>query len=175
MPLSWLHSPFDFCWNKSAEILPDSGEINWWTKEESQAMFVPAAPLSLLLFFLCVFCFSSHPYWQKPVCMARHRAATEKHFRCVCLTSHNLLPWCHSLQGIWKKGKDSCSGQLVSPARQPLPWLSHAHMTRGCFQTSCPVPCAQEEGKQGLTPQRWFLHQQHPLRKAMNVTEVPFY
>lgn len=97
-------------------------------------------------------------------------------FRCNCLTSCNLLTPHHSLQKIWEKGNDSCSGQPVSPSNQPIPWLSHNHTTRVCSQTSSPwnAPCIQE-GKQGPTLQKWFVHQQCPLRKAMSIRGAHFY
>lgn len=85
----------------------------------------------------------------------RH-ATAEKHFRCDCLTSRNLLTPRRFLQGIWEKGNDSCSGRPVSRDSQPLPQLLQPHTTRVCSQTSSPAPCAQHEGKQGLTPQRWI-------------------
>lgn len=108
--------------------------------------------------------------------LQRFRHATaEEHFRCDCLTSCNLLTPCRFLQGIWEKGNDSCSGRLVSQDSRTLPWFPHPHTTRVCSQTGSPVPCAQEEGKQGLIPQRWFLHQQHPLRKALSVAGAPFH
>lgn len=161
--------------------MSDSGEINWWMRGESGSVCPCSSLIIFTFFFLCVFCFSSHPSWQQPVCRARHglqrfrHATAEEHFRYDCLTSRNLLTPHRFLQGIWEKGNDSCSAWPVSPTSQLLPWLSHPHTTRVCSQTSSPVPCAQEEGKQGLTPQRWFLHQHHPLRKATSVPGAPFY
>lgn len=64
----------------------------------------------------------------------RH-AMAEKHFRCDCLTSCNLLiPSCF-LQGMWEKGNASSSGRLVLGF----------HHAAGCSIGSC-IPKQQERG-----------------------------
>lgn len=91
-------------------------------KEESQAVSVPTASLIIFTSFF----FSMHSCRQQQGAgpdteLQRFRHVTaEKHFRCDCLTSRNLLTTRHFLQGIGEKGNDSCSGQTVSRESQLL-------------------------------------------------------
>lgn len=93
-------------------------------KEDSQAVSVPTASLIIFTSFSSVHSCRQQQGAGPDTELQRFRHVTaEKHFRCDCLTSRNLLTTRHFLQGIGEKGNDSYSGQTVSRESWLLPGL----------------------------------------------------